>query len=543
MGLLQATREASDNARLAAHTDCLTALHLLRRYWHAPHTMAHHHELTLVKALADAVVQRKYGVDFIKVKAHSKLHGNEVADRIANLAAKAQVDVETEGVHHLTDTESTYPQGIGLVCPWSAVSPHVRANADPSQADNGPFHIYNAHATVSHLVDASFERTLLTDKAHIHAKLPKGLAGALGDDPLNPENPHRPMRHIGHQFWNKIPGWALRTTVGVRSNRYFAGAAAYFAGATDDIYCTICPDKTMEGGWAHTLSCCLNPVIKGMRINRHNELVRVLRDAILHSKKGNAKVYADLVATRDDTIIPQATDEEWDFEAHDSGSEQTLHDTAPAQIDPLAPAEDPQITRAVLIDGAPGPLRVGAESLPSIPYVRTSDNTDEEDCAASVRPSRTVHAYLLGNRRVKKADDGFFHVTPDLVVVEKTKSPNHYTVTLVDVTFCLEHRVAQAIATKRSHYKPLCEALRRQGHAVPEVAVIVICVRGSIPASTLETLKLLGLNQEPAETLLRKTHISACEHMRRMCHTRRAIESVTMGPQGIVTRLHRRNPR
>ena len=77
---------------------------------------------------------------------------------------------------------------------------------------------------------------------------------------------------------------------------------------------------------------------------------------------------------------------------------------------------------------------------------------------------------------------GFFHVTPDLVVVEKTKSPNHYTVTLVDVTFCLEHRVAQAIATKLSHYKPLCEALRRQGHAGPDVAVIVICVRGLIPA-------------------------------------------------------------
>ena len=32
VGLLQATREASDNARLAAHTDCLTALHLLRGY-------------------------------------------------------------------------------------------------------------------------------------------------------------------------------------------------------------------------------------------------------------------------------------------------------------------------------------------------------------------------------------------------------------------------------------------------------------------------------------------------------------------------------
>jgi hypothetical protein len=103
-------------------------------------------------------------------------------------------------------------------------------------------------------------------------------------------------------------------------------------------------------------------------------------------------------------------DQEWDFESHDSGSEQTLHDTAPAQINPLAPAEDPQITRAVLIDSTPGPFHVGAESLPSIPYVRTSDNTDEEEYAVSVHPSRTVPAYLLGNRRVKNADDGFFHV-------------------------------------------------------------------------------------------------------------------------------------
>jgi len=67
----------------------------------------------------------------------------------------------------------------------------------------------------------------------------------------------------------------------------------------------------------------------------------------------------------------------------------------------------------------------------------------------------------------------------------KTKSPNHYTATLVDVIFCFEHRVAQAIATKRSYYKLLHEAQFRQGHTVPEVAVVVICVRGSVPTSTL----------------------------------------------------------
>jgi hypothetical protein len=38
------------------------------------------------------------------------------------------------------------------------------------------------------------------------------------------------------------------------------------------------------------LSSSLNPIIKGMRKNRHNELVRLVRDAILHSNKGNAKI-------------------------------------------------------------------------------------------------------------------------------------------------------------------------------------------------------------------------------------------------------------
>ena len=79
----------------------------------------------------------------------------------------------------------------------------------------------------------------------------------------------------------------------------------------------------------------------------------------------------------------------------------------------------------------------------------------------------------------------FYHVTPDHVSVEKTSIPGKYKVTLVDITYCLEHRVQQAIEIKRSHYEPLRRALRAQGHTLPEVVVIVASVRGSIPASTL----------------------------------------------------------
>jgi len=100
----------------------------------------------------------------------------------------------TDGVSpRFIETESTYPQGIGLVCPWSAVSPY--GERGPLAGGHWPLPIYNSHATVFHRVDTSCECTLLTDKAHIHAKRSKGLAAPLGDDPVNPENPQSDEAH------------------------------------------------------------------------------------------------------------------------------------------------------------------------------------------------------------------------------------------------------------------------------------------------------------------------------------------------------------
>jgi hypothetical protein len=162
--------------------------------------MALHHELPLKKAIADTVVSSTGGVDFVKVKAHAGLHGNEVADRIAILTAESETDNVAEGVLHLTDTEPTHPVGMGLVCPWSAVSLNVKSHADPDQVEGSPFHIYNARTTVSHLSQHAFERSLLAANAQIRTILLKCLAQALGDDPLNPLNPHRSMRTIGKGY-------------------------------------------------------------------------------------------------------------------------------------------------------------------------------------------------------------------------------------------------------------------------------------------------------------------------------------------------------
>ena len=52
VALLQAVLLRRDHARLAVFTDCgLTALHLIKKYWTVPHTMALHHELPLIKVI------------------------------------------------------------------------------------------------------------------------------------------------------------------------------------------------------------------------------------------------------------------------------------------------------------------------------------------------------------------------------------------------------------------------------------------------------------------------------------------------------------
>jgi hypothetical protein len=86
-----------------------------------------------------------------------------------------------------------------------------------------------------------------------------------------------------------------------------------------------------------------------------------------------------------------------------------LHNTGPVLINPLENADHDQESNAVLLNGAAGPFRIGAETLESVPYVmHNSDNDDEENNTKNPRPSKTVPAYLLGTSKVAKADDGFY---------------------------------------------------------------------------------------------------------------------------------------
>ena len=112
--------------------------------------------------------------------------------------------------------------------------------------------------------------------------------------------------------------------------------------------------------------------------------------ARLIAKRSFSK-HINVTTTRHDQYPPQVTDEECDFRNDDPVSEQVLHNTSTVLINPLENADHNQESNTVLLNGAAGPIRIGAETLDSVPYVmHNSDNDDEENKTKNPRPSNTV---------------------------------------------------------------------------------------------------------------------------------------------------------
>jgi len=181
--------------------------------------------------------------------------------------------------------------------------------------------------------------------------------------------------------------------------------------------------------------------------------------------------------------------------------------------------------------GAPGPVRIGREVFPTLLF-----RPQGPPAGGPGRQSATVPRDILGTTGAHYIE----HDTPDVVMIEpavETAANPWERVQLIDIAVCLEHRVAATIAAKRLRYRPLRTALANQGYIVPPVEVVVVCARGAIPMSTIETLHRLGVNPGPTEALLRRAHVITTTYLRRLCHTRRAVEATTMGSHGIATRF------
>ena len=556
VALREAITRAADNKPLVVFTDCLSAIQLATKHWTRPHRLVLHHLLDLVQQITGAIANRRHPVVLAKVRAHTGVVGNEVADRLAVRAAtRSQDGSPPEGVEAVS-APSAHPGGVGLVCKWGLVMPSAREAPDcapprsstPGQPaeDEAPFHAYNARPAIRAVSDSLFEVSLLQPKSHLHRNAPKTLHRLVGPKPLDEDNPNRPRRSLCAGFWSVLPG-SVRTVLKVRGEDFFAGYRAYYAGATEHPGCTLpgCQnhhDKgPTEGGCLHTLTECTHPAITAMRIARHNAVVRDIADRMLYGRHGNVEsVFHDGGHSR--PYDPLGTGCESGEELADDAPPEDLPAELLHSTVPPPPPADHGIPPEVA-DGAGGARGQGPAVRPDGTAPLEGDSPQrpdptggDADDRARGRPRKPVQLALdalLGGAQVD-------HDAPDIVAVAPGRDPDTKRVIIVEFTFCVEHAIGDRLGDKTKKYEPLVTALRRAGHQVTFLP-IAVGVRGMIPESAYDTL-VNGLRLEPrvATDLLRRTHRTACGYIRLICHKRRELEQY-MGPGGITAKLRARD--
>ena len=98
-------------------TDSMSSLLALRKTWLAPHRQQLHHELPILREITQLVTTRGYQVHIVKVKGHAGVAGNEIADRVAVMAANEGHDVPIGDMGH----PSTHVRCVVLSCSWKAL--------------------------------------------------------------------------------------------------------------------------------------------------------------------------------------------------------------------------------------------------------------------------------------------------------------------------------------------------------------------------------------------------------------------------------------
>ena len=556
VAIREAVRLCKGDGDLVVFTDCLSAMNMLRRWWHAPNTMLTHHDRPLVASTAAAIESRVGRVHLAKVRSHVGVPGNEAADAVAALAASG------EGAARLGDADSVYPRGVGMATSWRNTglgdpgrppgpeeAPSLFPSPTSQPAEGVKYRMYNAPTALRRIAARTITRRA--------AERAKGYAQAMGDDPLA-DGPFSLLPAESNALWSRLPDSALRTCVKVRSNQFFAGPAAHAAGMAPTDFCTICPNREEHDGWQHLLCSCSHDVVHGLRCLRHNEVARVLVNAVKHGRKGRATVIADLreepadgarfggetagsAAAEEPQSMPPAalphtlhgwTPPEEGEDPYLPG----LHDSYDPRLEDLVEGTGEAADEAVRSSKTGGPpVLVGAELWDGLPAVRPAPGDGPDSFHFTGRQSRTIPAWALRTS-----------LTPDLVIIEgveegESAAPGDPGVvfTLADVTLTTERGLERAGNGKATNYEPLRRALTRAGWRVKPFVPLAFGVRGGIPRCALTFLAGVGVNPTPSRAALTRVHMIACNYLRRICHFKRVAEAATLGSFRVRARAAR----
>ena len=255
------------------YTDSLISLLLINKAIYQPHHCRENKHLDLLNTIARRIVDRLDAgaiTRLYKVRSHSGIDGNEQADQIAREAALkpglASIDKTGEVAHR-----GSY---------WPVAQPCMQADGTTPPP--------RMVANLTKDIKANLPRPVHIGKAPM-----KGVYSELW------ERQTPTLLPVNHRFWNSatIPWWQKIQLHKARWGRLWNKKLAYrwkMPYAQDphpppDDTCPIC--HSHRDGASHILAEC--PAFKGAYINRHNEAVRKIYEAISKGDKGGLVVCMD----------------------------------------------------------------------------------------------------------------------------------------------------------------------------------------------------------------------------------------------------------
>ena len=231
-------------------TDSLNSIYLINNHIQHPTSQHHHPDKLLIAAIIHQIYWTPHMIHIHKVRAHTGISGNEIADTLANEGTLKDKPNETPHIH------------IAHATPyWLSTS--------PTATHDGA--IRNLHTFITK--DHEARETALAKRNFTY------VDKWLSNEHIN--------QKLSNHFWkdDKIPDTQITQTLKFRYAQYMGNHRKniFWPLKYQNPNCTLCHTNDRDT-WPHLLSTCEHPYLKGMRIARHNKAAHLIAQTLQANK-------------------------------------------------------------------------------------------------------------------------------------------------------------------------------------------------------------------------------------------------------------------
>jgi ribonuclease HI len=501
-------------------TDSAAVMHQIKNMIMRPNKMRDHTHRPMLEAIVQMIRESPQPITIIKVKAHTGVVGNEMADEAAGLASKATASgqqwlAQCEVPNHPPYAKQYHPK-------YRPDSPAQTPMASDRPKHTGLgqerewWHVGGTGKQLKKLLQARHRRGYADTTGLYCTMWEKALPQADG-------------KYSNMFFLDRtVPRMARTLALHYRYGQLITAKMLHRWKKVDSDACLLCGEP--DGGH-HSLSGC--PKLKGLYINRHNTGGRHILQAVLQGAMGASVIMHDLGHRHGvqqcpaGSHCPYGMDGGGDEDESHAGQQHGVNNEAQDTLQP-----------DIAID-----------------YEGSADEDTEgsSDEDADLHWAATGTADGLGTRIPQWMYDGDRSATavadwnkfkPDILLVRckqgrrppETVPPKDRQVHIVEIKYCRDTDTTQQFHKAELQHQDLKAALLRVGYTEGNihVHVIVLGVAGTIYKDIHQTLKTLGVDKHtPRHKLLKKLHRTAILSVMTIMKTKWAQESSAKQRNGV----------